>query len=262
MRANRSVHRAQLPATLAPVVMSQPSPQSPEHTLLRACTLLFLFRALARAKDENQRIIWEEQIIRLIGDLVPCSGGAVVLGSEPVEAPDNCLALPLEVRGEIGGHLAVWFDPEENYRLPVHRETLSAVATLAGAALENVRDVDGLRAENRSLRERLEVAPTGIVGQSAVVQKLLEMIARVAPRDTSVLVLGESGTGKELVARALHEQSLRSQMPFIAINCAALTDSLLESELFGHEKGAFTGATALKKGKLEMGEGGTVFLDE
>src|SRR5207253_4817365 len=103
---------------------------------------------------------------------------------------------------------------------------------------------------------------SGIVGESPAIVKLLQMIARLAPRDTSVLILGESGTGKELVARALHRQSPRAAKPFAAINCAALTETLLESELFGHEKGAFTGAVAQKKGKLEAAEGGTVFLDE
>jgi len=243
-------------------MMSQPSPRSPENTLLQACALLFLFRALARSQDEAQRTVWEEQIVRLIGDLVPCSGGAVVLGVTDEDIPEDCVALPLYVRGEIGGLLAVWFPPEESSRLESHREVLTAVATLASSALENVRDVQRLRTENTLLREQLESVDTGIVGESPAIRKLMQMVARVAPQDTSVLVLGESGTGKELVAHALHRLSPRVEKPFIAINCAALTDTLLESELFGHEKGAFTGAVAQKKGKLETAEGGTVFLDE
>jgi len=101
-----------------------------------------------------------------------------------------------------------------------------------------------------------------IVGQSVKLRELLELIERVAPTSSTVLIQGESGTGKELVARALHRNSQRASRPLVAINCAAITESLLESELFGHEKGAFTGAIARKKGKLEIAEGGTLFLDE
>jgi Nif-specific regulatory protein len=101
-----------------------------------------------------------------------------------------------------------------------------------------------------------------IVGDSAKLRDLLELIERVAPTSSTVLIQGESGTGKELVARALHRNSPRADGPLIAINCAALTETLLESELFGHEKGAFTGAISRKKGKIEMAEGGTLFLDE
>jgi Nif-specific regulatory protein len=240
----------------------QPKVRSPEDTLLQACALLFLFRALLRSEGEAQRAIWEEQILRLVGDLVPCSGGSVVLGACADEIPEDCVAVPLSVRGENAGLLAVWFSEEELSRLPLHRETLSAIATLASSALENVCDVELLRAENALLRAHIDPAQAGIVGESPAVQKLLQMIARVAPQDSSVLVLGESGTGKELVARALHRLSPRAAKPFLAINCAALTDTLLESELFGYEKGAFTGAVAQKKGKLEVAEGGTVFLDE
>jgi len=101
-----------------------------------------------------------------------------------------------------------------------------------------------------------------IVGESVKLAELLELIERVAPTSSTVLILGESGTGKELVARALHRNSQRADRPLVAINCAAITETLLESELFGHEKGAFTGAISRKKGKLEMAEGGTLFLDE
>ncbi len=101
-----------------------------------------------------------------------------------------------------------------------------------------------------------------IVGTSSKLRELLELIERVAATSSTVLIEGESGTGKELVARALHTNSPRADRPLVAINCAALTESLLESELFGHEKGAFTGAVARKKGKIEMAEGGTLFLDE
>ena len=102
----------------------------------------------------------------------------------------------------------------------------------------------------------------GIVGSSAAIRELLELVQRVGPTTSTVLIHGETGTGKELVARAIHRHGSRAARPFVAINCAAITESLLESELFGHTKGAFTGATAQKKGKIESAEGGTLFLDE
>ncbi len=239
-----------------------PDPAPPNHTLLRACSLTFLFRALAAAQSEPQRTVLEKHIVALIGDLVPSRGGSVTLGGGWPARREDAVELPLLVRGEVAGRLVVWFAPEEADNLSEHRDTLSAIATLAGAALEGVRDVERLQNENELLRGQLDVNDTGIVGETVAVRKLTELIGRLAPQDTSVLVLGESGTGKELVARALHRLSPRASKPFVAINCAALTESLLESELFGHEKGAFTGAVAQKKGKLELAEGGTVFLDE
>lgn len=114
------------------------------------------------------------------------------------------------------------------------------------------------------LRENLkQIFPeTSLIGQSAAMKRVVEMVETVAPTDTTVLITGESGTGKEVVARAIHAGSPRRYNPMVVIHCGALTETLLESELFGYEKGAFTGAQARKKGKFEVAEGGTVFLDE
>ncbi len=119
------------------------------------------------------------------------------------------------------------------------------------------------REENLRLRASLEeVQAVELIGQSRAIEGVLEAVRTVAPTDTTVLIHGESGTGKELVARAIHNLSPRRFMPMVTIHCGALTETLLESELFGHEKGAFTGAQYRKKGKFEVAEGGTVFLDE
>ena len=118
--------------------------------------------------------------------------------------------------------------------------------------------------ENLLLRKTLEekFQYDEIIGKSDAMQEIFGMISRVAPTDSTVLITGESGTGKELIAQAIHANSQRSYMPFIAISCGALPDTLLESELFGYEKGAFTGATHAKRGRIEMADGGTLFLDE
>ncbi|HKR00306.1 MAG TPA: sigma 54-interacting transcriptional regulator [Pyrinomonadaceae bacterium] len=140
-------------------------------------------------------------------------------------------------------------------------QLVSAIAGIAAVALENARHVEWLESENRRLQEDIQVEHN-MVGESARLREVYQFIARVAPTSATVLIEGESGTGKELAARATHLNSPRKNKPFIAVNCAALTETLLESELFGHEKGAFTGAIAQKKGKLEVADGGTLFLDE
>ncbi len=142
-----------------------------------------------------------------------------------------------------------------------HLELMTAVAAISAVALENARHVERLEDENQRLKAEINIEHN-MVGESAPMRTVYRFVSRVASTDSTVLITGESGTGKELVARAIHRNSPRVQKPFVAINCAALTETLLESELFGHEKGAFTGALQQKKGKLEVADGGTVFLDE
>ena len=122
-----------------------------------------------------------------------------------------------------------------------------------------------LRKENRQLRtllERSQAATENMVGQSEAMQQVFHLIERAGPSEKAILIQGESGTGKELVARALHRRSARHNKPLVVINCAALPETLLESELFGHEKGSFTGAAAAKTGLFEVADGGTLFIDE
>ena len=151
-------------------------------------------------------------------------------------------------------------DPRIGFHMG-HLRLLAAAGVFAGAALAKLRRIEQLRAENRRLREGVSLKHE-MVGDSPAMQAVYSFIAKVAPTEATVLLCGESGTGKELVARAIHRNSPRAGGPWVAINCAALTETLIESELFGHEKGAFTGAIAQKKGKLETAQGGTVFLDE
>jgi two-component system response regulator HydG len=126
-----------------------------------------------------------------------------------------------------------------------------------------LRNVE-LAQENAQLKQELSAQQEtgGIIGKSVPLQDLLSLVRTIAPSDTTVLVTGETGTGKELVARLIHQLSRRKDRRFVAVNCGALPETLLESELFGHEKGSFTGAVAQKKGKFELADGGTLFLDE
>jgi transcriptional regulator with GAF, ATPase, and Fis domain len=146
--------------------------------------------------------------------------------------------------------------PEDNVHL------LNSVAGIAAVSLENVLALESLRAENSQLRQELRPPAQTMIGESRAIRRLTTLIQKVAQSDATVLVQGESGSGKELVAVAVHHNSARREKPFVAINCAAIPEALLESELFGYEKGAFTGAVASKRGKLEVAKDGTVFLDE
>ena len=130
--------------------------------------------------------------------------------------------------------------------------------------IETIRERHRLYVENRELREALESRHRieGIIGESGQMLEVISLVRRVAPSEATILIRGESGTGKELIAKAIHYASPRASSALVRVNCAALPENLLESELFGHEKGSFTGAIATRKGRFELADGGTLFLDE
>ena len=188
------------------------------------------------------------------------------------------IGVPIRIGAKVVGTLTidrVW-DGQSVFRLDSDVRFLTMIANLIGQTVQLyrvvARDRDRLMAESHRLqkelselkpaRERKKVLIKGIIGDSPALRSLLDKITIVAKSNSTVLLRGESGTGKELVAKAIHELSPRAKGPFVKINCAALPESVLESELFGHEKGAFTGAINARKGRFELADKGTLFLDE
>ena len=173
---------------------------------------------------------------------------------------ESILCVPMAVRGQLLGAIYVSARAAETFD-DEHLQLLAAIGGIAAPAIDNARHLAWLETEAERLQTDLNIGPN-LVGRSPKMVKVYDLVARVARADVTALIVGETGTGKELVARAIHLNSARAKRPFVAINCAALTETLLETELFGHERGAFTHAVAQKKGKLEVANGGTVFLDE
>jgi transcriptional regulator with GAF, ATPase, and Fis domain len=194
--------------------------------------------------------------------LTEACGLLVEAGSEstegaPARAPQSLVLAPLVIRGQACGVIYL----EGSAFRETHLELLVAISQLASMAMENAFQLEWLETENERLEAELH-PDHHMIGDSAPLRELQRNIARAAQTNSTVLILGETGTGKELTARAIHQSGSRAGNPFVDINCAALSETLLESELFGHEKGAFTGAVVQKKGRLEFASGGTVFLDE
>ena len=173
----------------------------------------------------------------------------------------SLLCVPLIMLGHTLGIIYLDTDVPDVRFDEDHLQLLTAIAAIASVAIQNARHIETLETENRRLIADLNLEHN-MVGESPAMQQVYHLISKVAGSESTVLILGESGTGKELAARAIHNNSKRANKPFVAVNCAALAESLLESELFGHERGAFTGALNQRKGRLEVADGGTIFLDE
>ena len=210
----------------------------------------------------------------------PTASTTSALDDDPFDPPDSlvekvlgegkCIALrlneqctvvaaPLVVSGRAVGLVAAERSGEPAWD-QIDLTAIACLANLMAGAFEGLNSRESLVRENRDLKA--EIGSREFVGQSARAAELLRFVAKVAPTEATVLLTGESGSGKEMIARSLHNSSNRSDKPFVAVNCAALTQSLIESELFGHEKGAFTGATDRKIGRFEAADSGTLFLDE
>ena len=178
------------------------------------------------------------------------------------------ICVPIKVGTEVLGTLSAERRHGSQANLEQDTRLLMIISSMVALAvrmrLQLLQERRLLQEENARLQRRLEGRrpQTRLVGDDKRMQEVHAQIAQVAPSTTTVLIRGESGTGKELVAEAIHEASGRKGKPFVKVNCAALPESILESELFGHERGAFTGAVAARKGRFELAEGGTIFLDE
>ena len=199
--------------------------------------------------------------VAILGMDVPASGALRDVESLVASEVRTLLCVPLTVfQRAIGCIYLDSTDAADRFQED-HLQLLTAIAGVSAVALDNARRVQWLEEQNQRLTTEVRQEQS-LVGESARIKEIFQFLARVAPTESTVLIEGESGTGKELLARALHRNSHRANKPFVAINCAAIPESLLESDLFGHERGAFTGAAAQKKGRLEIADGGVVFLDE
>ena len=179
-----------------------------------------------------------------------------------VAPPRSVLAVPLQDRDRVTGAIEVLNRVKERQFTQQDQDLLCAFAAHASVALRNAQLVSTIKEENRTLQGELQERYRTLIGESAPMHQTVAIAQKAARTSATVLLLGESGVGKEIFARSIHRWSQRAHKRFLAVNCVALSDYLLESELFGHEKGAFTGALQQKKGLFELANGGTVFLDE
>jgi transcriptional regulator with GAF, ATPase, and Fis domain len=272
------------------------------HALLKISTMLQSFQAIYKGRASSVRNSLEQQLLALIVGIIPATSGAILLYEDYMDEPSSVsiagqrtdVHRPLTINRQTvkraltegcgllvdspvegaEAQACLLVAPLTIHERPcgviylegaqfseTHLDLLVAIAQMASMAIENASQLEWFAAENERLEAELH-PDHHMIGDSAPLRELRRTIARAAQTNSTVLILGETGTGKELVARTIHQNSPRAGRPFVAINCAALSETLLESELFGYERGAFTGAFSQKKGRLEMAESGTVFLDE
>ncbi len=206
-------------------------------------------------------------VSRTIINQVQHDGVAILVSDVPAEITGSESLVLTSVRSlvaaPLGGSGVLYLDSHSTVQRfdAQDLELAAAIGNIVALSLSNLRIIESLAHENERLRQDLGLTHD-LVGDSDAMQTVLQHISKASAADSNVLVLGESGTGKELVARAIHFNSDRRLRPFVPINCASIPENLIESELFGHEKGAFTNALIQKKGKFELAQGGTIFLDE
>ena len=240
-----------------PVILIVDDEKNTRDGLTRALSPRYEVRA-AESASRALQVLEEQSVDVLLSDLrMPGMDGLTLMQRALARTPQPVCIL-LTAYGSI--ETAVDAMKHGAYDFLTKPVNLDRLELLLRRALRE-RDMES---ENRRLREQLDsrYGLEQIIGQSLAIQEVFETIRQAAPSRATVLIQGESGTGKELVARALHQLSPRVQGPFVPLHCAALSSTLLESELFGHEKGAFTGAAELRRGRFELADGGTLFLDE
>ncbi len=202
-----------------------------------------------------------EQGVAILGSDVPGSDELREVESLAASQVRSVLCVPLTVFEQVIGCIYLDSDSLNNRLHAEHLQLVAAIAGISAVALENARRLHWLEQENERLTAEIS-QDRSLIGEGGRMKEVYQFLKRASPTDSTVLIEGESGTGKELAARALHRNGPRASKPFVAINCSAIPETLLESDLFGHERGAFTGAASLKKGRLEVADGGVVFLDE
>ena len=211
----------------------------------------------ADGEEALQKVVLHPPTIVLSDMIMPRMGGLELLKSVKQHDPSVTVVI-LTAQGSIETAIEAIKDGAYDYLMkPVDPQRLRIVIDQILDRGRTQREVESLK---RRLRDQGQMGP--MIGQSPEMQQIYRMIEQAGPTNASVLITGESGTGKELVAQAIHQASPRKNLPFVAVNCAAIPDALMESELFGHEKGAFTGALARRQGCFELADRGTLFLDE